>query len=150
MSMLKELYSTDFRNNIGKALDVAGKGFPIIAKKKVAGGTSDFIIIKRDLLQYQILKHVPQDCFTVEKAKELDGSYTLTMPFFEIVSNGETFENAVEELINDIKIYIEDYQSKIELYLNSPNRKNHLIPLIRFTLCETNDEIRDILRFIEV
>jgi len=146
--MLKEMYSTELRDHLGEVLDEVEKTkFPVITKKKVAGGSKEYAIISRAILQHKILRYLVKDEFLVEVYKEQDNTVTLSMPFFGIAVNGENINEATKELIEDLKMYAEDYKKDIDAYLKSPNRKDHLIPLLQLSFCDTDEEIIKLLKY---
>ncbi len=126
--MLKEIYSSEARANLGETLDeIYDKKMPVIIKKKIAGGSKDFVFISKEIFG-DLLNYVE---FNVNVYNESDGSITLELEDLELVSNGDTIDSTAYELANDVIMYAEEYIENIQLYSIAPNRKDHLKFIIK-------------------
>lgn len=143
--MLKEMFSSEARANLGETLDeVYDKKMPVIIKKKVAGGSKDFIFISKEVFN-DFLNDID---FSINVFNEDDGSITLELEELELISNGDTLETATEELVDDLIIYMGEYIENIQLYSITPNRKEHLKYIIKATIYEDKDSLIDSFKYI--
>jgi hypothetical protein len=58
-------------------------------------------------------------------------SPVLSLEQLDIYVNGVNLEKAKEELINELKIYTEEYIQRSQLFLNAPNRLGHFPYVLR-------------------
>lgn len=80
--------------------------------------------------------------FEFTAIKEDDNSYTLDMKDFDIVVNGDTFENALDLLIDDFKEYCLEYYQEFDFYHSAPNRKKHLQYILKALTFNSNEELK--------
>jgi antitoxin YefM len=141
MTMLNEIQFTEARNQFSTLYDSVFNTFnPTIIKRKQ---TEEIALLRVDLLQMVLVK------FTLhpEILPEKDGSVTLTLDQLELYVNNLTFEAALADLIQDLKIYAQDYIARPQLFLQSPNRKGHFPYILRVLLCDSDSEIGSLLEF---
>lgn len=137
--MLAEVKFTEARNDFSNLYNkVYNELNPVIVRRKK---TEQVILLPIDLqkLLLEEFKLKPK------KLSEDDGSITLALDEMEIYANADTMENAVAELIQDIKYYAQDYINRPHLFLNAPNRRSHFPYILRVLLCDNDDEIRALL-----
>ncbi len=73
----------------------------------------------------------------------LDGErFCAYCPELDLVTELDTPEEAVEDMIESIKDYAEEYLKDIELYSKSPNRSHHLPYIKAISSCKTDWELR--------
>lgn len=101
----------------------------------------EIVLLQRDLLQEILKSH----SLKPEVLPEDNGSITIALDELEIYINNATKESAPNDLINDLKIYAEDYCNQFELYFNSVNRRQHILYILRILLYTTSDEIKALL-----
>ena len=80
-----------------------------------------------------------------EIIKEDDGSITLALDSLEIYANNSTLDLAACDLIEDLKVYSQDYMDRSQLFLQAPNRKSHFPYVLKVLLCDSDTEIRALL-----
>jgi len=98
------------------------------------------------MLRVDLLKLVLEDYeLKPEIIQEDDGSLTLTLDSLELYANNTTLDLATKDLIEDLKIYAQDYLDRSQLFLHAPNRKPHFPYVLRILLCDSDDEIRTLL-----
>ena len=78
--------------------------------------------------------------------EEDNGTVTAALEEIDIVSNGCTKEDALNNLASDLKEYAEEYYNEFEYWFSAPNRKSHLPYILKILL---QDEIKDIRKMIE-
>jgi antitoxin YefM len=137
--MLTEVNFTEARNNFSSLYDQVFNTFKpaIINRKK----TEQVLLLRADL-QKMLLS-----CFSLnpEVITEDDNSVTLSLDQLEIYVNGNTLEEAIKILINDLKFYAQDYIQRSQLFLHAPNRRSHFPYVLRILLCNNDEEIRSLL-----
>lgn len=77
--------------------------------------------------------------FKTEFLYEEDGSLTVVLEGFDLVENGETEEEALDLIAEELTDYSKDYLANFNLYFNSPNRKSHF-PFIMNVLVQEDIE----------
>lgn len=139
--MLSKHNLTDARKGLSSLYDEVFNTFrPTIIKRK----KSEEVLLLRVDLQKMLLSHFS---LKLEVISEDDKSITLALDHLEIFVNGTTLEDAIQELIADLKYYSHDYIQRSQLFLHAPNRRAHFPYVLRVLLCETDEEIRDLLEF---
>jgi len=136
--MLEYIYSSEARKHFGETLDKIDEyKVPMEVKKKIAGGTKDFIFISKD----SYLSILDQIKLNVRAVNEEDGSVTLELDSLNLLSWGETLEKAIDDLAEDLMNYAEEYKSDVQSYLNAPNRKDHYIYLLKIWPLKEKEEV---------
>lgn len=139
MTMLTEVNFTEARNDFSSLYDQVFNAFKpaIINRKK----TEQVLLLRADL-QKMLLS-----CFSLkpEVITEADNSVTLSLDQLEIYVNGNTLEEAIKILIDDLKFYAQDYIQRSQLFLHAPNRRSHFPYVLRILLCDNDEEIRSLL-----
>lgn len=82
--------------------------------------------------------------FNVVVTTSPDGAVA-SLEALELWGSGETPEAAISDLASDLRQYAEDYYERIQLFLNSPNRRHHFPWVLRVLLCEQPDEVARLL-----
>ncbi|TWH57335.1 antitoxin of RelE/RelB toxin-antitoxin system [Desulfitobacterium sp. LBE] len=136
MTMLTELQFTEARSQFSTLYDSVFNSFsPAIVKRKQ---TEQIAMLRVDLL-----KMVLEDYkLNPDIIQEDDGSITLALDALEVYINNSTLDLAAADLIEDLKLYAQDYLKRSQLFLHSPNRTHHFPYILRIMLCENDDEIR--------
>lgn len=136
MTMLTELQFTEARSQFSTLYDSVFNSFnPAIVKRKQ---TEQIAMLRVDLLK-MILDDYK---LNPEVIQEDDGSITLALDVLEIYANNSTLESAATDLIEDLKLYAQDYLKRSQLFLHAPNRTHHFPYILRIMLCENDNEIR--------
>jgi len=76
---------------------------------------------------------------------EEDGTVTATLDGFDIVENGDTKEEAIDLIADELMEYANEYQDNFNLYFHSPNRRDHF-PYIMHVLAQ--EDIEEVKRLI--
>jgi len=79
--------------------------------------------------------------------QELDSSYTLSLDLIDIAENGTSLEDALQSVVEELKVYAADYADRLPLFINAPNRQGHLPFVMRVLLADSDSEIKG---FIDV
>ena len=126
--MLNEVKFTEARNDLSNLYNkVYYELNPVIIQRKQ---TEQVIVLPVDMQKLLLEEYT----FKPEKLSEEDGSITLTLDKLEIYANADTLENAIAELVQDIKYYAQDYL-----------KRSHFPYILRVLLCNNDDEIRTLL-----
>lgn len=78
--------------------------------------------------------------FNLNIFNEEDGSVTVTIEGFDLVENGDTLEDAIDLIIEELINYAEDYMADFNKYFNSPNRKHHF-PYVMNVLTQSDKDM---------
>lgn len=100
-------------------------------------------LLGEKMLDLLIKPNVPKA--QLEVIPEDDGSYTLEYKPLRLLSNGDTYEEAIEDLMFQAKDYAEDYLSDVELYLRDETRKAHLPLIVLISKANSDEEIKELL-----
>lgn len=139
MTMLSELQFTEARNQFSTLYDSVFNSFnPTIVKRKQ---TEQVALLRVDLLKMILVDYK----LNPEIIKEDDGSITLALDSLEIYANNLTLDIAANDLIEDLKVYAQDYMDRSQLFLQAPNRKSHFPYVLKVLLCENDKEILALL-----
>ena len=139
MTMLSELQFTEARNQFSTLYDSVFNSFnPTIVRRKQ---TEQVALIRVDLLKMVLVDYK----LNPEIIKEDDGSITLALDSLEIYANNSTLDIAANDLIEDLKVYAQDYMDRSQLFLQAPNRKSHFPYVLKVLLCENDKEILALL-----
>ena len=136
--MLSEFQFTEARNDFSNLYNEVYNALkPVIVRRK----QKEQVLLMRIDLQKVLLEEFK---LKPKKLTENDGSITLALDEIELYVNADTTEKAVEELIQDIKNYAQDYIQRPQLFLNAPNRRSHFPYILRVLLCDNDDEIKSL------
>lgn len=137
--MLSELQFTEARNQFSTLYDSVFNSFnPTIINRKQTEQVA--------LLRVDLLKMVLEDYkLSPEIIQEDDGSITLALDSLDLYANNSTLDLATKDLVDDLKIYSQDYMDRSQLFLQAPNRKSHFPYILKFLLCNNDQEIYELL-----
>jgi hypothetical protein len=74
-------------------------------------------------------------------AKE-DERFCCYCPELDLATEMHTYEEAVDDMIEAIKDYANEYMNEVDLYSQSPNRAHHLPYIEAIVSCKTDWELR--------
>lgn len=139
MTMLSELQFTEARNQFSTLYDSVFNSFnPTIIKRKQ---TEQVALLRVDLLKMVLVDYK----LNPEIIKEDDGSITLALDSLEMYANNLTLDLAASDLVEDLKLYAQDYMDRSQLFLQAPNRKSHFPYVLKILLCDNDEEILKLL-----
>ena len=139
MAMLSELQFTEARNQFSTLYDSVFNSFnPTIIKRKQ---TEQVALLRVDLLKMVLVDYK----LNPEIIKEDDGSITLALDSLEMYANNLTLDLAASDLVEDLKLYAQDYMDRSQLFLQAPNRKSHFPYVLKILLCDNDEEILKLL-----
>lgn len=83
--------------------------------------------------------------FNISRTQEEDGSFVLWLDTFDEYGYGETLDEALDSLVDDVILYAEMYRDNPKRYYNAPNRRHHLPYVMRILMCSTPKEVKELL-----
>jgi antitoxin YefM len=129
---------TDARRNFTDVFDtVVNKQKPLLVNRR----KDDVFMIERQM-QKEVLRRYTT---AAEELPEDNGSVTIAVDELDIAVNGATRDQALQELVQELKVYAEDYVARLPLFLNSPNRRPHLPFILRVQLADNDAEILEMV-----
>lgn len=137
--MLAEYQFTEARRELSGIYNrVFNALTPVVIKRKQ---NEQVLVIRPDLEQEILARY----SLKPEVLQEDDGSITMALDALELAVNAPTKEESLQALVEDLKFYARDYMERSQLFLHSPNRRQHLPYLLRVLLCNSDAEIRSLL-----
>lgn len=137
--MLTEINFAEARQGLTKLFDSVWHGsLPAIVNRRRA---EEVLLLRRDLQEYILQTYA----FKPEVLPEEDGSITVSLNEVDIAVNAQTLDEALNELVKELKIYAEDYRNKLQLFLHAPNRRGHFPYILRVWLCDSDQQIKSFL-----
>ena len=74
-----------------------------------------------------------------------DVAVTFWLPEFALYGRGPTYDEAQEDLLDEVRGYVSDYLEDSAAYLNAPNRAGHFPHVVRAYVSDANGRLRDVL-----
>ncbi|MFQ5688018.1 MAG: hypothetical protein ACE5GV_15330 [Candidatus Scalindua sp.] len=74
-----------------------------------------------------------------------EGKFCAYCPELDLVTEMDTPEETIEDMIESMKNYAEEYNDDLKLYARSPNRAHHLPYIKSISSCKTDWELRMLL-----
>jgi len=145
MTMLAEMKFTEARNNFTSVIDRVQRLSPVIIKPRKQ--SEDYTFLLNEKLVHRLLRDVQ---FRIVVMPEEDGSVTVGIDELELYVNGETIEEAIDELAEDIIAYAQDYMNNPDRYFNAPNRRDHFPYLFKVLLHNNKEEVKQFLKNAQV
>lgn len=144
--MLHEYNLSTARANLTEIVDHAQQCVPsIIRPRKKSEGTT--IVLSLELLNGLMKAQVEMPAIGRECVQNGDGSVTVSLSPLGIEAKGRNGEEAVEEAVTAVMAYASDYLApqNARLFLRSPSRKSHAALALRILLCQSRDEVKEVL-----
>lgn len=142
--MLAELNFSEARKQFTEVVDRAQRfEIPVIKPRKKSEDYS--AVFRVDLIQALLKKEMISD-YKIEVFDELSGTVTISVDPFDIAVNAPTKEAAIEEAIDEIIEYTQEYLNPrdFSMYYNSPNRHSHLALVVKVALSHTREDVKEI------
>jgi hypothetical protein len=70
-----------------------------------------------------------------------DGGVSIWLPEFAVYGQGATYAEAKADLLDEVRVYIDEYLANAEEYQRAPNRAAHLPHVIKAYLAELRGEL---------
>ena len=81
-----------------------------------------------------------------ELYRDEDGSFVASLTTLDIIESGRTEEEAIQAVIDELRVYSREYISRLPVFLNAPNRKGHYPFVLRILLAGSDQEIKAMLQ----
>jgi antitoxin YefM len=140
MTMLSEVKFTAARNGFTGVIDKVQNLTPVVISPRKQSEKPTFLFHETHV--HELLAGYK---FKLETIPEEDGSITLAMDQLELYSNGETVDEAVDALVEDIVMYANEYLDNPVRYHHAPNRRQHLPYILKIMVCNNTDEVKRLL-----
>ncbi len=137
MNEMLVINASDARREWSSVIDSVVRQRPAFIKR-----TRDTVIMLSEETVAQMVSDVQ---FTVTQFQEEDDSITLSLDSLDIISHGEDIKSAKAALAENVMEYAEEYYQEFELYSKAPNRKGHLIYVIKALTAKSSKELEDML-----
>jgi hypothetical protein len=92
------------------------------------GGKEEALLLNPDDLR-AMLEHE----FIATTAYVDDGEFVVSVPSWGLDGIGPSFDEALNELVEEARLYVADYLQRIDFYLQT-NRRSHALGILRFAL----------------
>ena len=70
---------------------------------------------------------------------------TLWLPEFALYGRGRTYGEAQDDLVEEVRAYVNDYLDESVAYLNAPNRAAHFPHVVRALVADAQGRLVDTL-----
>lgn len=74
-----------------------------------------------------------------------DDAVTLWLPEFALYGRGRTYGEAQDDLLEEVRAYVNDYLAESVAYLNAPNRAAHFPHVVRALVADAQGRLVDTL-----
>lgn len=133
---MQTINATEVRNNFSFYIDTVVREKPIAVKRN-----RDVLLFLSD----QMVKDLLSNLTIKAELTEEDGIIVGTLEGFDIVSYGNTKQEVVHNLAEDLLEYSQDYINDFKLFYNAPNRKSHFRYVLKVLLASSIDEIKELI-----
>jgi len=74
-----------------------------------------------------------------------DGGVSIWLPEFAIYGQGATYGEAKADLLEEVRVYVDEYLTSVAEYRRAPNRVTHLPHVIKAYLAELRSELEQVI-----
>jgi predicted RNase H-like HicB family nuclease len=92
----------------------------------------------------EYLANKKKDCNKLTLELEFDpetGEYVSACSELDLASAGDTREEAIDNLLEAMIEYAEDYLDRLDIFVKSPNRSSHLTLILLIASCASKEDI---------
>lgn len=137
MTMFMEIGFTEARRSLTGVIDRVQNLIPVVIQPRKQSEEPTFLF-KKTVVQ-QLLSEYKYKVRLVDEEK---GSYAYWLDTLDLYGYGETKEEALNSLVEDLVIYSQQYLQHPERYVSSPNRKDHLPYVLKVMCCADAAEVK--------
>jgi len=83
--------------------------------------------------------------FSASSFVEEDETVTVSLDNFDIVENGDTREEAIELVVDELIEYAHEYMDNFNLYFNSPNRRKHFKFIMNVLIQDSAEDVKELI-----
>lgn len=138
--MIAGMKFTEARNKLTNVIDRVQSFTPVVIQPRKE--SEEYTFLLKQALVIQLLTAYK---FDLKLADEEEGSYAFWLEPFDLYGYGETREEALNSLVEDVLTYVEDYLANPVRYFNAPNRRHHLPFVLKVTMCNNAEEVKHML-----
>lgn len=131
------LNATDVRRHWSQFNDDVVRGGPKFVKRN----RDRWAALSSDHLQVAFSGYTFNAVYFVEE----NGSITVSIEDFDLIENGETMEEAIDLLVDELIEYAHEYLDNFNLYFNSPNRRNHFNFIMNVLIQDTEENVKELI-----
>jgi len=136
--MIAETPITRLRDHLGPAFsDVVQEHRPQFIERN---GRDHGVLLGHD----EILRLLEPHGFHPEVFHE-DQAVSIWLPEFALYGRGTSFGEAMEDLVDEVQAYVEEYLSDPAAYLSAPNRAHHFSHVLKAALADLRGELDAVL-----
>lgn len=126
--------ATDVRKDFGRWIDTIVRKRPVIVKR-----SRDYFFG----ISLEAMKELVKDVeFTVLMDTEDNGDVVLVLKDFGIVESGTTYEEALQNVIDELREYTKQYFDEIEIWGRDAHRRTQLKELMKIICTESDNELK--------
>lgn len=74
-----------------------------------------------------------------------DGGVSIWLPEFEVYGEGDTYAQAKDELLDEVRAYVAEYLEYADEYRRAPNRARHLPHVVKALIAEARGELEQVI-----
>ncbi|MGH3010897.1 MAG: hypothetical protein ACRDMY_03485 [Gaiellaceae bacterium] len=74
-----------------------------------------------------------------------EGAVSIWLPEFALYGRGDSFADAHEDLLDEVRDYVDEYVERADEFMRAPNRAHHYPWVLRALLADLRDELADVL-----
>lgn len=122
---------TDARNNLKSLLDAAENGQVATVRRESATTA----VLDAARLRYFLASVVPSRAQVVQEV----GGWSVFLPDLPVAADGATFDEAVDEMVEALREYAQDWQDRL---LHAPNHRENW-GLVQLISLSDDDQLRE-------
>lgn len=122
---------TEARKNLKNLLDAAQSGRVATVRRESATAA----VLDAARLRHFLTSAVPSRAQVVQEA----GGWSIFIPGLPVAADGETFDEAVTEMVEALREYADDWQDRL---LNAPNHRENW-GLVQLIVLSDDEQLRD-------
>jgi len=146
MTVLTEYNFSNARSHFTELIDCVQRLAPVVIRPRKKTEDAS-IIMSRTLLKMILVDSEASPRIEPKFITETDGSVTLILDPLDIAVNSGSRESAIREAAVEAAEYAKEYldPANVALYLRSPNRRAHLSTVLQIAICDSLQEILEVL-----
>jgi antitoxin YefM len=74
-----------------------------------------------------------------------DEGVAIWLPEFELYGEGDTYAEAKKELLEDVRVYVQEYLANADEYRRAPNRAGHFPHVVKALIAEARGELEQVI-----
>jgi predicted RNase H-like HicB family nuclease len=122
---------TEARARLKDLLDAADRGRVATVRRDA----STSAVVDGERLRYFLARMSPSNAQVVPE----DGGWSVVIPGLPLAADGDTFDNALIEMVDTLREYAEDWQERL---LDAPNHRENW-GLVQMIALSTDDQLKD-------